>query len=117
MPQEFRRITFSNEELHAALLAHVDAKAVIMAMGKIQAVSIERDRPRAVTVYCGVGKSDKKVVDIPADVVVSALVAYCKDQRIPLPRHARTSIAADGNRLSLIKRLDTGAGESQIHLI
>jgi hypothetical protein len=117
MPQEYRRVTLTNEELHAALLGHVDAKAVIMALGKIQAVSIERDRPQAVTVYCGFGKSSKKVVDIPTNVVVSAVIAYCKDHSIPLPRRAQTCLAADGNCLSLIKTINPTENESEIHLL
>ena len=117
MPQEYRRITFTNEELHAALLGHVDAKAVIMALGKIQAVSIVRDRPHTVTVYCGFGKSRKKVVDIPTNVVVSAVIAYCKDQHIPLPRRAHTCLANDGNCLSLIKTMNPPEKECEIHLL
>jgi len=117
MPQEYRRITLTNEELHAALLGNVDAKVVIMALGKIQAVSIDVDRPYAEKVYCGFGKSDKKVVDIPANVVVTAVVAYCKDQSIPLPRRAQTCLATDGNCLSLIKTINEPELESEMHLL
>ena len=117
MPQEYRRITFSNEELHSALLSHVDAKAVIMALGKIQAVSIEQDRPQVVTIYCGFGKSDKNVVDIPTNIVAKAMISYCSEKKIPLSRSAYTSLAVDGNCLSLIKTISEQEERVDIHLL
>ena len=117
MPQEYRRITFSNEELHSALLSHVDAKAVIMALGKIQAVSIAQERPQVVTIYCGFGKSDKKVVDIPTKVVAKAMILYCSEKKIPLPRAAYTSLVVDGNCLSLIKTISEPEELEEVHLL
>jgi hypothetical protein len=104
MPSEFREIAFSAEELVEAMMAHdrscqkalQDATvrfAYIVAVPSIR-VALE------VTPH---GRTASGVVHFDSDFLGAALIRFCLDHHIPIPRSASRSltVAADGLSLSL----------------
>ena len=102
MPVEARRIMFTEDEVIEALAHFAKATKHPMPTGKIAACEINTkvDLAAIVTVIHPADGSTNTVRFDNASVA-AALIRYCIEKKIPMPKAAEKSVEAQGNALTL----------------
>lgn len=106
VPIELRKITFSDGELSEAIERFAKATRYPMPAGKIAECRVESKAGLAliVRVY-NVADGSEHTVRFDQATVAAALIRFCIDKKIPIPKTAEKSVEAHGQTLSLILRL------------
>ncbi len=107
MPYEVRDIVFSKEEVAAALCAHDRMCGEQEIQGAVADVRVENGDD--VNVKLSVeGADESQIVTVGGDKLLAALIRYCIENNIVIPRRSKKSVlpAADAARL----RIEVGAG-------
>ena len=100
MTIEMRTIVFSREELVEAISEH--AAAAKLPKGAIMLCTVSASPSLAVTVkLVPEGQSAVETVTLDAETVGGALVHYCMDHEIPVPRSADRSLQAIGEAVAI----------------
>ncbi len=107
MPSEIRQIVFTKDELRAALIDHCMRANIVLPDRGADEVKIGRN-PDAVVIlkYKGLNPADNKDVELGRDHVAAALIRYCRDHNIPLPRHAQKVLRPRDDGLALMVKVD-----------
>ena len=91
MPDEFRRLTFSNVELKEAVGDNPDRQAKTMPSGDVTDITSVRSGAgfEFEVTYFDFAKHKESMIRIDEDEALAAIINYCKAQGIPLPRPSR----------------------------
>ena len=103
MITEWRKLTFSADELANAISAYLRATRGMAKEDRLGDITISDPQSAAlsVVVYPAAG-SPPSTVELKPEAVAALMVAHCIRTKTPLPRRATKSIAVDGDRLSLV---------------
>ena len=108
MPSEMRIIVFSPEEVLEAIEgfdAHADKR---LFRGKAIDCHVRKNpKVHAVLEVERAGGEEMDTVDLNASQLAAALISYCRERRIPLPRNAKKELDVIDDQLVL--RLEVGA--------
>ena len=55
------------------------------------------------------GEDEPKVAEIPASTVAAALISYCMEKGIPIPRQSHKSVQQLGDNIALVVRVGSQA--------
>lgn len=110
MPSELRRIVFSNDELKTALSEHNRHAKEKLPVGAVQACEPLPDGGG--TVRLGIvnqSSGETQDVELSPETVGAALVRYCIQHKIPLPKRAHKSIHVQGDKVILNVSIEAAA--------
>ena len=106
MPRELRKVIFSRNEVQAALVNHLLHSGKTMPSCPIDRVEIG-DGPAAVIIFFQPGDpTEIQEWPLSQEEVAAALIRYCGQFAIPLPRAAKKRLQPDNDSLALIFSLD-----------
>ena len=106
MPQEYRLITLSNEELGVALASHRRVNPDFLPPG-VMTVFLVTATGLEVTVAGADGATQRSSLDFAA--LAEPLITFCLDSNIKLPRAAEKRAVVSDGALALEMRLDSEA--------
>jgi len=102
MPTELRRLVFSSDELAEALTSYSRASGPVLPDGDIVHCRIIDGDELAINVKVlpDLG-GEVQTVRIGSELLGSALIRFCQDRRIPVPRHAEKTLQAIGQNVAM----------------
>lgn len=114
MPTEYRRVVFSNQELIQALVAYQSEDDQPVPAGDIVSVAILESPASTVRItLLDTARNATFTADFAASHIAAALIRYCIEHRVPIPRNSRKSLRmlADNIALDIVFRepAETGA--------
>lgn len=115
MPSEVRRITFSHHEVREALENHGDHGTVTLD-GTLSTSTAHDGQAYIVATQNPVGNEPPQSTKHDATGVGAALVKFCLDRGVPIPRHASRSLGLHGGSVVLFLHLGEEAEESSLAL-
>ncbi|WP_119417790.1 hypothetical protein [Desertibaculum subflavum] len=102
MISELRKLTFSMNELSAAVQAYLQATRGVKKEDRIAELAIrDTNGTLAVTIYMA-ARGEPTTIELKPEAVAALMVAHCIRTKTPLPRRATKAIAVDEDRLSLV---------------
>lgn len=107
MPLEQRQIVFSRTEVMEAMLAQLRRKGVPLPRGKVVGTTISGDAKSGpafvVRVACEAvsGPDVMQDLQLAGSELAAALIAYCRDRGIPLPRNTAKRLDLVEGQLAL----------------
>lgn len=102
MVMEFRRLVFAPAELARALEVIRSANASALPAGQIKEVVIVDEPQVCVHVRMGVpGSTEECKVVVDVDVLAAAMLRFCMNSKIPIPRAAKKTVVRAGDGLAL----------------
>ena len=102
MPKEYRKMVFSEDELKQAIAVFGNLNGSILPQDEITAVELNNTPERFVRVeYTTTAQSGASELSLSRNQVASALIAFCRDQNIPIPRSSLKNLKVDGVEVSL----------------
>jgi hypothetical protein len=103
MPDEFRRLTFSNAELKDAVHDNPDRKEKNVPTGDVTDVTSVRPKDNFLfeITYFDFAKHKERKIRIDEDEALAAVITYCKARGIPLPRASRKVIRVINQKFCL----------------
>jgi hypothetical protein len=108
MSSETRRITFTSEELVQAVANHRRDEKQPFPASRVRGSTVTQTNGSALKVAFALdpstGDGSKELELKPTEVGV-ALIKFCRLKKIPLPRLATKSLAADGGQICLVLSL------------
>lgn len=108
MPRELRKVIFSRDEVQAALVNHLLHSGKTMPSRPIDRLQLG-DGPAVVTLFFQPGDpTEVQEWPMSQEEVAAALIRYCGQYAIPLPRAAKKRLQPDTGGLALIFSLDHG---------
>ena len=106
MPIELRRLIFSRDELVGAIAGFRDGANNAIPAGNIVHCQIVHDSELHVAVkILPEGETQIESARLDINFISAALIKYCKDKKIPIPRESEKSIEAMGENMALVIRL------------
>ena len=110
MPSEHRQIVFSKNELNAAIAGYRECHDDGISEGRVIASSVDAQKRVAVLLAFLKDDEDKpSVVEISASTVAAALISYCMEKGIPIPRQSHKTIQQLGDNIALVVRVGSQA--------
>ncbi len=110
MPSEHRQIVFARNELDAAIAAYRESHDDSIPEGRITECSIDAHTRIAVMVgFLEDGEDAPKVAEISASTVAAALISYCMEKGIPIPRQSHKTVQQLGDNIALVVRVGSQA--------
>lgn len=101
MPTEVRRLVFSNSEFYAALDQYLSRTGTSLPLGSIvQIRSDSANESVAIDIHNNSG-SYIEAVNLSVRQVGGALISYCINNEIPLPRGFSKSLIISGDNIAL----------------
>jgi hypothetical protein len=102
MPTEYRRVVFPNHELRQALAVYHGDDEQPIPPGEIVAVAILDSPANTVRItLLDTAQSATFTADFSASHIAAALIRYCIDNRVPIPKDSRKSLRLMGDNLAL----------------
>ena len=108
VPKELRKVIFPRNELQAALVSHLLHAGRWMPNRPIDRLEIGEGLAAVTIVFQPGDSSEVQQWPLSQEEVAAALIRYCGQFSIPLPRAARKRLQMDNNSLALIFSLDHG---------
>jgi hypothetical protein len=106
MISEWRKLTFSADELARAVMSYLLSTRGIGKDDRLGDIVVKNAPGTAVSVSIFSPSSpDPREIELKPEVIAALLVAHCIRNKTPLPRRAQKSIAVDGDRLCLMLEL------------
>lgn len=106
MPTETRRITFSIRELVEAIAHFAKATKYPMPPGKIIDCKVETSGAVAATLTIQhMAEGATRTARFDNNSIAAALIHYCIEKKIPIPRSAEKSVESAGNGVVLSLRI------------
>ncbi len=111
MPEELRKILFSKEEVQAAVVDYCLRAKIRLPAKNIEGLEVQAD-PEAMVVlkYADTGPDETSAVELSRDQVAAALIRYCSNIKVPLPRSAQKVLQPGDDGISLLINIDWGKG-------
>jgi hypothetical protein len=107
MISEWRKLTFSMDELAIAIMSHLQSTGKIGDKDRLGKITIKDPKSAAVSVTIHRGPDGGSgELELNPETVGAVMMAHCIRKKIPLPRRAKKSIAAGKDGLMLIIELD-----------
>jgi hypothetical protein len=102
MPTEFRRVVFPNQELRQALSEYEAQGNEPVPAGEVVAVAI-LDKPAEMVriTLLDTTQNATFTADFPASYIAAALIHFCIEHKVPIPRNSRKSLRLMGDNLAL----------------
>ncbi|MDD9876398.1 MAG: hypothetical protein OXR84_03035 [Magnetovibrio sp.] len=101
MPRETRKLLFGAAELETAALTHCRRHGITVPEGAVGAVTVGTDPGSAIRLRFGTGLgSDELRLD--RRQLGDALIGYCRETGIPIPRQAAKSVRAEGDNIAMM---------------
>lgn len=109
MPEELRKILFSKEEVQAAVVDYCLRSKIRLPDKNIEGLEVSAD-PEAMVVlkYAEAGPEEDNAVELSRDHVAAALIRYCSNIKVPLPRSAQKVLQPGNGGISLLINIDWG---------
>lgn len=108
VPKELRKVIFSRNELQAALVSHLLHAGRWMQNRPIDRLEIGEGLAAVTIVFQPGNSGEVQQWPLSQEEVAAALIRYCGQFSIPLPRAARKRLQMDNNSLALIFSLEHG---------
>jgi hypothetical protein len=106
VPSEFRQILFTNNEVIEALYEYNQVVRGKLPPGMIVSCTPVAEEKVAVRLkLVDQASGGAKVASLAPELVAAALLRYCFNHYIPIPRNAAKSIQVHGDRISLDVRI------------
>jgi hypothetical protein len=101
--EEYRRLTFSMDELATAVLSYLITSKKMNERAKLGRISVNEgsDVAVAVTIVPAVGEPLIKM-ELGSQVLGAVLIAHCIKRKVPLPKRAAKSIVRNGDRVAIV---------------
>jgi hypothetical protein len=106
VPRELRKVIFSRNELQAALVNHLLHSGRTMPKRPIDRVEIGGGVSAATIFFQPGDPTEVQEWPLSQEEVAAALIRYCGQFAIPLPRAAKKRLQPDNDSLALIFSLD-----------
>ncbi len=109
MPEEIRKILFSEEEVQAAVVDYCLRSKIRLPNKNIDELEVRAD-PEAMVVlkYVDIGSEEATEVELSRDQVAAALIRYCSNIKVPLPHSAQKVLQPGDDGISLLINIDWG---------
>ena len=101
MIEEHRRLTFSMDELAAAVLSYLISSKKMGERDKLGRIAVNDGADVSVSATVVAQAGESSLVDLGAQVLGALLIAHCIKRKIPLPKRAAKSITRNGDRVAL----------------
>jgi len=101
MPHEMRKLLFEAHELESAALAHCRRHGITVPEGAVGAVQVGTGPSSAVRLRFGTGVASPEL-SLNRDQLGDALIDYCHETGIPVPKAAAKSVCAEGQRIAMM---------------
>jgi hypothetical protein len=104
MIDEFRRLTFSMDELATAVLTYLISSRKMSDKDRLGRVALSGTADN-VTVNATVHPADGGTpaeIELSSQILGAVLIAHCIKTKVPLPRRAAKSIARHGDKVALV---------------
>jgi hypothetical protein len=107
---EVRYVVFSPDEARSAIITFVQRQGTVSAASDVVAVDFvgPNDAPCAVVRLRG--QSEPEPTTLNAQYLIAALLLYCGDRRIPVPKRAQKQVELSVNGLTLVLTSDKPSG-------
>jgi hypothetical protein len=109
VPRELRKVIFSRNELQAAIVSHLLHAGRSMPNRPIDRLETGEGLAAVTIVFQPGDSTEVQEWPLSQEEVAAALIRYCGQFSIPLPRAARKRLQMDNNSLALIFSLDHNA--------
>ena len=114
MPSEFRRVTFTNNELIEAIHDHNQVSRDKLPAGMIVSCKPVSEPDVAVRLdLVDQASGETRLAYLSPEVVAAVLLRYCMKRRIPMPRKAAKPIEIHGDEISLKIEIEGRLGPSE----
>ena len=111
MPTERRRIIFSDDEIVSAALSHCRTAGIPVPDADLEDQTIATEGDCRLLLTFAVSSPDQiDEVRLDADSVLTALIAYCRMQSIPLPKAASKRLDQQGGAVSMVFDMERPRG-------
>ncbi len=109
MAMEVRYIIFTPDEVRSAVSSFVQKRGLVAARTDVTAVEVtgSNDAPTALVRLV---TSVAKPIELGDQYLIAALLLYCIDRRIPIPKHAAKTLELSVNGLTLAMTTDRSLG-------
>ena len=105
MISEWRKLTFSMDELAIAVATHLKASGKLGEKDRLGKIVIKDPQMPSVAATIQRGAEGSAVLELGPETIGAVMVAHCIRKKVPLPRNARKSIVAGKDGLALIVEL------------
>ncbi len=103
MPKELRKLVFSEDELRAAAFDYCLRTNVAIPQAPLESLQVGDDPEAAITLkFDTMHAADEKEFKLSRDQVGAALIRFCSDHQIPLPRHGQKVLQVQNGAISLM---------------
>lgn len=102
MPKELRKIMFTADELQAAVINHCLHAGKTLPKGRIERLQVSKTPEAMVILHFDVENANGSEVVLSREAVGAALIRYCMQNDIPLPRSAGKGVQPDGDGIALM---------------
>ena len=108
MPNEMRKIVFTEDELQAALVNYALRTNKKLPNATINNILVEaKEGVTATIVYMRDGTEEAKSVEFTPNDVAASIILYCNTRQIPLPREAKKVVVPIEDSVGMIIKIDT----------
>jgi len=109
MPVELRKLIFSEPEIQKALVSFSLRKNIKLPTSAVAGIEITEDPERMVVLhYAGGETGGQQQVTFQRAQVGGALIRFCRDFNIPMPRDALKVVRSDEGGVTLMLRREMG---------
>jgi len=111
VPEEIRKILFSEEEVQAAVVDYCLRSKIRLPNKNIDELEVRAD-PEAMVVlkYVDIGSEEATEVELSRDQVAAALIRYCSNIKVPLPHSAQKVLQPGDDGIYLLINIEGGKG-------
>ncbi|WP_299437265.1 hypothetical protein [uncultured Rhodospira sp.] len=110
MAKEMRRILLSEAEFTDALRRFVRARDQVFHGAALQTSRVTSADPLEVEVVVQHRDRQEQVMTLSATLLAAAVIRFCMEQRIPLPRAAEKSVRRVSGGVALDMQIDLSPG-------
>lgn len=106
---EYRKIEFPENDLMEAIACHDEATS--QRLGEAEIIGLEFSTGEELEIRVNVKYSENDgtgSIPLPVSFVTAAMIRYCIDEGVPVPKRGRKQIEFDDGTLSLVMRMTQG---------
>ncbi len=108
MPEEYRKLLFTDDELKQAIVEFCQSNGMILPQDEIIAVEMTGLPHNPVRLrYSTTTQRGATEVSLSRDQLGAALIIYCRQRRIPVPRSAEKNVKINGSEVALLVHVPT----------
>lgn len=109
MLKEYRKIEFSENDLLEAIACHDEATSQRLGDAELIGVEVSGNEITEITAIVDHSENDETgSIPLPVSFVTAAMIRYCIDEGIPIPKRGKKDIEVSKGTFSLVMRLTKG---------